>query len=168
MSENDELDTRSPQQKAADTKRENEERKMAELKTAMFAEVVAEVTAKVTEQITEKLRAEFAGASTEDRDAAKKKAKAAKKLLTDAAEAIIKPMKVMALKLGEYNFKRRTPGEVFTIKNPAAFSEKWMKRMPANTPEGRRPLPKTKTAEPAGKVDISRKERNWGPAVDDE
>jgi len=43
--------------------------------------------------------------------------------------------KVRALRLGYYDLKRRRIGDVFRISDPAHFSERWMTRVPPNTPE---------------------------------
>lgn len=45
------------------------------------------------------------------------------------------PIRVRATRIGFYDLIRRREGDVFTIANEQAFSENWMERVSANTPE---------------------------------
>lgn len=46
-----------------------------------------------------------------------------------------KPLRVRATRLGYYGDMRRREGDVFTIADESLFSEKWMERVTAKTPE---------------------------------
>jgi hypothetical protein len=52
-----------------------------------------------------------------------------------AAPSAGAPVKVRAKKLGFYNLARRRPGDVFTLRDPKHFSERWMERVTRETPE---------------------------------
>lgn len=68
---------------------------------------------------------------------AKKSTKAVETAATDQAEAPASPrgFKVEAIEMGHYDLVRRRPGDVFFLKDPRQFSAKWMRKVPASTPQ---------------------------------
>jgi hypothetical protein len=57
----------------------------------------------------------------------------AKKAKTDDAPIRVR-VKLDYMGYGYYGEKRRRPGDVFTVE-PGQFSDRWMERVPADTPE---------------------------------